>query len=400
MSLEKDLVSLHWQGIPGFPYPKDPFPQLSDINQSLNNKPFFVFFGSFDLSAITRIQHSKYTIDYLNTHGLNIVLYEPLSSKIAQTEYMFGFFSEFKNTVDPIDLRAEELDCIEQYVKLNKLTNVIVHTCDYNVKDTYPYYKDYFELIVNDFFVKQLKFSNELPNSKTISKKFIVPNWRYSKHRHLVTSYIAQDPSYYSWYYKCSFDTLKDCTWFNLETLNNAAVYNKIKSGVEYLNSKTPFCLDIEKSSHTEITQSNASYWPNNDDSVTNPARLHHITNSIDFFYKNSFCALVNETRFAQPTGNFSEKVLMAVKYKTPFILVAPPKTLEYFRSFGFKTFDSFWSEEYDSIENHEHRLLEIFKLINNINNKSLSELEILYSKMQPILDYNFQLLIKKFSLQ
>jgi hypothetical protein len=398
MDIEKELTSLHWQGIPGFPYRKSPPSNLLEIKKIFKDDPFFVFFGSFDLSDITKIKHSKHTVDYLNLKGLNIVLYEPLSSKLKDEDYTCGFFSEFHSNIDLSNLRARELDCISDYIKNNSLTNVVVHTCDYNAENKYPYYNGLFKLVCNDLFVKQLRFFQEEDNKLKISKKFIVPNWRYSKHRHLITSYISKNESYYSWYYKCPFEVLTANSWFNLNTLKGTTVFDKIQQGTDYLNSSTPVCLDIVKNNYTEITHGNNSYWPPGDSAVDNPARLNRPGNPIDFFYKTSFCAIVNETRFAQPTANFSEKLLFSVKYKTPFILVAPPKTLKYFKTFGFKTFSSFWSEEYDNIENHELRLLEIFKLINNINEKSLPELESMYSDMKSVIEYNYQLLIKQAS--
>ena len=102
---------------------------------------------------------------------------------------------------------------------------------------------------------------------------------------------------------------------------------------------------------------------------------------------------IINETRFAQPTGNFSEKTIDAINYRKPFILVAPPKTLEYLKKFGFKTFDKYWSEDYDQIENHTDRMVEIFRIIDFINSKKLDELNDIYRDMLDVLDHNRSIL-------
>ena len=108
--------------------------------------------------------------------------------------------------------------------------------------------------------------------------------------------------------------------------------------------------------------------------------------------YKECFCAVINETRFAQPFGYFSEKTITAMGSKLPIILVAPPRTLEYLKTFGFQTFDKWWDESYDLEEDHEQRLLKIFDVIDFINNKSLDELKIIYQEMKEILEHNISI--------
>ena len=69
------------------------------------------------------------------------------------------------------------------------------------------------------------------------------------------------------------------------------------------------------------------------------PASLEHGEIAINYadgkiYYKNSFCEVVCETRFAQPTGNFSEKTIRPMHFHRPFVLVAPPHTLKYLKEF------------------------------------------------------------------
>jgi hypothetical protein len=100
----------------------------------------------------------------------------------------------------------------------------------------------------------------------------------------------------------------------------------------------------------------------------------------------------VTESRFAQPTSNYSEKAYQAMFYRKPFIMVAPPHTLEYMKTHGFQTFSEFWDESYDTETNHEKRLLMIFELIDYINGKSIEELRVMYEQMMPIIEHNFKL--------
>ena len=70
-----------------------------------------------------------------------------------------------------------------------------------------------------------------------------------------------------------------------------------------------------------------------------------------------SFVGIVTETRFAQPTGNLSEKTIHTIHCKRPFVLVAPPFTLQYMHKLGYKTFDKWWSEDYDTTTDHFKRM-------------------------------------------
>ena len=70
-----------------------------------------------------------------------------------------------------------------------------------------------------------------------------------------------------------------------------------------------------------------------------------------------------------------------------PIIVVAPPYTLEYLKTFGIKTFDKWWDESYDREENHYQRIKKIFNLIDYINSKSIEELKIMYNEMKEIIE-------------
>jgi hypothetical protein len=83
---------------------------------------------------------------------------------------------------------------------------------------------------------------------------------------------------------------------------------------------------------------------------------------------------------------------LTALHLKLPIILVAPPYTLEYLKTFGFKTFDKWWDESYDIEENHYIRIMKIFNVIDYINSKSIQELQKIYAEMKEVLDHNKQI--------
>jgi hypothetical protein len=98
---------------------------------------------------------------------------------------------------------------------------------------------------------------------------------------------------------------------------------------------------------------------------------------------------LVTETKFYSTMPNISEKVLKPMNVCRPFLLLAPPGTLGLIKNLGFKTFDHWWDESYDSIENHSLRLEAVYKIAEILLSKSTDELIEMLKEMTPILIHN-----------
>jgi hypothetical protein len=79
------------------------------------------------------------------------------------------------------------------------------------------------------------------------------------------------------------------------------------------------------------------------------------------------------------------------MQYQKPFIVVGPPKTLEYIRSLGFKTFNEFWDESYDDELNHGERLAKIFDLLEYFVNMPIEDLRVMYDKMRLTVEHNLE---------
>lgn len=106
---------------------------------------------------------------------------------------------------------------------------------------------------------------------------------------------------------------------------------------------------------------------------------------------QDSFVHLVNETRFCSPAQNISEKTIRPIIAKRPFVLAGAPGSLALLKKLGFKTFDRWWSEEYDNEYNHHKRLFMIYELIKEILEKDKNELCQMLNEMELVLDYNYQ---------
>ncbi len=104
-----------------------------------------------------------------------------------------------------------------------------------------------------------------------------------------------------------------------------------------------------------------------------------------------SFLYVVTETCFWEQKKHLTEKIFKPIVNKMPFVLVGCSHNLEYLKSYGFKTFDRWWDESYDQIEDPIERLQAVVKIIDDICQMSNSDLEKILIEMEEILEHNFQ---------
>lgn len=104
----------------------------------------------------------------------------------------------------------------------------------------------------------------------------------------------------------------------------------------------------------------------------------------------NTWINVVTETLYDNNSIFLSEKIFKPIYSLQPFILIGNPKTLEYLKSLGFKTFSNFWDESYDLETNFSKRLEMIIELLLNLNNTSNEEILNINKEMQYILLHNY----------
>jgi len=188
--------------------------------------------------------------------------------------------------------------------------------------------------------------------------------------------------------------------FYSIDFLNYSVTINKFFKYWNKINHKLWFDLDKWRTEHPKIYK---TLKPGLD--YIDKVKYLHIDRDIDSehdfwpdilptkHYYSAFCAVVTEAVFSQPLGHYTEKTLNAIKCFRPFVLVAPPHTLEYLKQCGVKTFDQWWDESYDQEENHEKRLIKILELIDYIDTKSIDELRNMYKEMLPILKHNYKII-------
>ena len=131
---------------------------------------------------------------------------------------------------------------------------------------------------------------------------------------------------------------------------------------------------------------------------TTDFLEIKNMHDIIPHYYK-SFCNIICESFFYQdaniprlsdvPGIFITEKTTKSFIAGQPFIMVSRPGFLKKLKELGFKTFDKWWDESYDEIEDDNERLETIKSLISEINKKSISEMNTMYSEMNDILKHN-----------
>ena len=105
-----------------------------------------------------------------------------------------------------------------------------------------------------------------------------------------------------------------------------------------------------------------------------------------------SFCQVVTETCFWENKTHLTEKIFKPIVCKQPFLLLGCTNNLKYLKSYGFKTFDKWWDESYDSIENPIERIQTVVSILKKLSSLTNNQLKELLLEMEDTLEYNFNL--------
>lgn len=106
--------------------------------------------------------------------------------------------------------------------------------------------------------------------------------------------------------------------------------------------------------------------------------------------WKSGLWHIVTETVFYYDKLHLTEKIFKPIVAQRPFMLAAAPGNLAYLKSYGFKTFDRWIDESYDTIQDPDLRLQAIVDQTQRLCAMSDSELHQMHQEMQPVLEHNF----------
>jgi hypothetical protein len=154
---------------------------------------------------------------------------------------------------------------------------------------------------------------------------------------------------------------------YRLDLMNELS---KIHSNVHYHRPNNITELDKWDTNPETITSDSSAYikWPD-----------HEIFN----------IQIVPETIFDTEKVHLTEKVFKPIVMYQPFIIMSGCGSLEYLRSYGFKTFSSLWDESYDLEKDSNKRFNKIITLINSLNSMDTNEFNEIMLKSREIVDFN-----------
>lgn len=104
----------------------------------------------------------------------------------------------------------------------------------------------------------------------------------------------------------------------------------------------------------------------------------------------DSLLYLVTETVASGRRHHLTEKTFKPIATGMPFVLVSTRHSLQYLRSYGFKTFDSVWDESYDHEIDDNVRIEKIASLLKQLDCLSHSQRQDLFRQCWPIIEHNW----------
>jgi hypothetical protein len=126
-----------------------------------------------------------------------------------------------------------------------------------------------------------------------------------------------------------------------------------------------------------------------------NQEDMNPVTNTLDYYYLNSYFSVVGGAIFYEKkmpnVAGLCEKTFKAIQKKHPFILLSTAKNLPLLHSMGYKTFDGLIDESYDNETDDNKRMLMIVNEIERLCNLSDTELETFLIEAKKIVDHNFK---------
>lgn len=324
--------------------------------------------------------------------------------------FYITIYSGLENEIDKFDILELYLECLNLNIPRNK---IIFFSNNINPQKIVNLFKNKFKIKSDKDFLfinynEQLLFKGDelldvskknffvQPNEILTTKKnkALFLNRRLRPHRLVILSLLANDSlldnnlisfdfdyddvSYFERYIKenhyIRVDEYFDSKNFEKKLLNSKLVSN-VLSGFNILKSKKKLSLDVSDLNSIE-------------------GRYFEVDSK--YLYENSYFSIVGETEFFDDWKDYTtEKIIKPIQQLHPFVLVGRPNSLKDLREYGFKTFSDFWDESYDSIEDNNIRIQKVYDVIKTLINKSISEWEDIYIKLQPILLHNKKILEK-----
>ena len=307
------------------------------------------------------------------------------------------------NVIDEWHLKNTKFDKIQQYLETTKEPKLLVHASD----GVHPYHNWLYNKVL--FYLREY-FSK---NSKAQLIYYSVNNYHsvFNGVKNIRYHWIPEYHGHY-WPIYQNIDIIDNDISKKFLCLNKRAsmprwlTYKKFytdnlldQSIFSFLGEDQRWGKFENKSTveHFEITIK--KYYPqfahlqapkkmfcraDNDQNLTNYLNNYQVgSRSVDpswildhNYYQQTFCSVISETSLDADKPNFSEKTFRAICHGHPFIIIGSRYSLKFLREFGLDTYDDIFDNSYDTIADPWARLTAVFKTIDQISNKDITELD------------------------
>ncbi len=333
-----------------------------------NNKILLIEFLKYQLLGETKF--SKFCDDLRNNKCFLLVIFEE-QSMINTSE----FFRQLDNFVTEIGIKKQQLCFLisEFYYNGYKTTDYPIfqypfyayNICQWQksrVKEMKEFYSLYFNY--SWMFLKQKHFvctNNRIRDYRTWIMFILKKNNLFDKG---YVSYLAnnEDP-----------DNQYNVKQFLMETRRfTEAPFGYSRKELDEFYKLLPINCDVKKNVYIRTKE---SHWP------------------IQNILFDSYFNIITESDFGFGTGEnkvfLTEKTWKPILNHQPFFIISNPNYLKGLKELGFKTFDTWLDESYDSVT-ADRGLLIIEKEIKRICDMSIDEVDELYWNMKDVLEHNF----------
>jgi hypothetical protein len=158
---------------------------------------------------------------------------------------------------------------------------------------------------------------------------------------------------------------------------NRLLMFNELTTNSKFKNKSITTLRGVDKNYYYDVPS-----WDNQ--KIGGGARLN-----VDAHLK-SFLNIVTETLYDIDSLFISEKTYKPIYLCQPFIVFGNPFTLNKLHELGYKTFDKWWDESYDSELDLKIRFNKIVKVMETISELNLDELKELKNEMRDVVVHNY----------
>jgi hypothetical protein len=158
---------------------------------------------------------------------------------------------------------------------------------------------------------------------------------------------------------------------------NRLLMFNELTTNEKFKNKSITTLRGVDKNYYYDVPN-----WDNQ--KIGGGARLN-----IDAHLK-CFLNIVTETLYDNESLFISEKTYKPIYLCQPFIVFGNPFTLNKLHELGYKTFDKWWDESYDSELDLKKRFDKIVNVLEQISDLDINQLMKLKNKMREILIHNY----------